>query len=457
MRLKKTFTCVATALCLATTLTGVASASATAAVQYSGTLADGATWVADVPVNWNGSLVLYSHGFRGPGDNPAVDAPDEATANALLSRGFALAGSSYAHTGWALDTAVSDQLDALAAVGHRAGKPREVLAFGQSMGGLVSALLAERGGRVIDGTLTTCGLVGGALNLNNYQLDGTYAAASLLLPGQDVQLTGFTTFAQAQATADRLSAALRQAQTTPAGRAKVALAATLFNMPGWAGGQPRPAPTDYAAWEQGQYDLMLRVLQFVLPARVTINAVAGGDSSWNIGVDYAQLLRRSDNRDLVRALYRQGGVALDDDLATLTHHAAIVPSVRAIGRLSQNSVPTGHLAMPELNLHTVSDEAVPVEFESEYAGKVARAGDARLLRQAYVARAGHCQFTPAEHVAALLTLQERVRTGTWGATTEAPALQAKAVALGLGDAAFERYRPGPFVNDRADLTAWPRR
>jgi len=450
VHLKKTLTGLAALLCLATTVTGTADAAAPVVARHTGTLADGATWIADVPANWNGSLVLFSHGFRPGPDNPAADAPDPATADALLHRGFALAGSSYAHAGWALDTAVADQLDTLAAVGHRVGRPREVLAYGQSMGGLVSALLAERGRTAIDGALTTCGLVGGALNLNNYQLDGTYAVASLLLPGEDVQLTGFTTAAQAQATADRLAAALRQAQTTAAGRARIALAATLFDMPDWAGDQPRPAPTDYAAREQGQYEIMLNVLQFVLPARVSINAVAGGDSSWNAGVDYARLLRRSADRDLVQALYREAGAPLGGDLTRLTAGARIRPSAAAIDWLGRTSVPTGRLAMPELTLHTVSDELAPVQYESEYSDKVAHAGKAALLRQAYVARAGHCRFTPAESVAALLTLQDRVRSGHWGGTTEAAALQAKAATLGLGDAAFERYRPGPFVNDRAD-------
>ena len=41
------------------------------------------------------------------------------------------------------------------------------------MGGLVSALETQRPRGQIDGTLTTCGLVAGALNLNNYQLDGS--------------------------------------------------------------------------------------------------------------------------------------------------------------------------------------------------------------------------------------------------------------------------------------------
>jgi hypothetical protein len=37
-----------------------------------GTLPDGTTYVIDVPANWNGTLLLYSHGYVAPGSpNPA--------------------------------------------------------------------------------------------------------------------------------------------------------------------------------------------------------------------------------------------------------------------------------------------------------------------------------------------------------------------------------------------------
>ena len=42
-----------------------------------------------------------------------------------------------------------------------------------------------------------------------------------------------------------------------------------------------------------------------------------------------------------------------------------------------------------------------------------RAGDSRMLRQIFVARAGHCAFTPAETISAVQVLLNRVRTGRW--------------------------------------------
>jgi hypothetical protein len=49
----------------------VAHAQATTTTR-TGTLADGATWQIRVPGDWNGTLLLYSHGYRAPGSpNPA--------------------------------------------------------------------------------------------------------------------------------------------------------------------------------------------------------------------------------------------------------------------------------------------------------------------------------------------------------------------------------------------------
>ena len=56
------------------------------------------------------------------------------------------------------------------------------LAIGSSMGGLVSALEDQDSQGRIDGALTTCGIVAGGINLNEFQLDGEYAMAQLLLP-----------------------------------------------------------------------------------------------------------------------------------------------------------------------------------------------------------------------------------------------------------------------------------
>ena len=430
------------------------TAPATTSTSYSGTTSDGGSWIADVPSPWNGTLLLYSHGFGPP---QAADAPDASTKQALLDRGYALAGSSYDPAGswWALGSALHDQFETLDAVrADLPARPRRVIAFGTSMGGLISALESERGRRRIDGALTTCGLVGGAIALNNYQLDGAYAMAKLLAPAQSIKLVRFSSPDEGLQTGKQLDAVAQQAQGTPAGRARLALAMAFLNVPTWAPGQPMPGRNDYAAQEQQQYDFQFggpfTTMDFVESGRPWIEQAAGGNGSWTAGVDFARLLARSPYAPQVRALYRRAGLPLGADLATLTAGADIRADANAIRWLRQTSVPTGRLRVPELNLHTISDQLVPVQQENAYARTVRAAGARRLLRQAYVERQGHCNFTPAELVAGVLAVEHRVKTGGWDGVTRPWALQASATGLALGDAAFVPYQPPPLSGDN-----WP--
>src|SRR5580698_6038015 len=100
--------------CAAAVGAQAASASAATTASYSGTLADSAQWIAQVPADWNGTVMLYSHGF---GPLVAADAPSPGSGAQLLAQGYALVGSSYDVNGswWALDTAVSDQFNSLTA------------------------------------------------------------------------------------------------------------------------------------------------------------------------------------------------------------------------------------------------------------------------------------------------------------------------------------------------------
>ena len=110
-----------------------------------GTLADGATYLLECPAgNWNGTLYLYSHGYVAPGDgNPAQDAGDQVTHDWMLGHGYALAGSSYASTGWAIAQALPDQINTLNAFDGRYGQPKTTVAWGHSLGGIITAGLIQ--------------------------------------------------------------------------------------------------------------------------------------------------------------------------------------------------------------------------------------------------------------------------------------------------------------------------
>lgn len=434
-------------------LVAVSSAAAATSTSYSGATSDGGNWVADVPSPWNGTLILYSHGFGPPA---AVDAPDPGAKQALLNLGYALVGSSYDPNGswWALGSALTDQFQALDAVqADLPSTPEHVIALGTSMGGLVSALEDENSDGRIDGALSTCGIVAGGIQLNNYQLDGEYAISKLLAPDQTIKLVRFSSPADGLNTGHQLDAAARAAQSSAQGRARLALAMALMNVSDWAPGQPMPARHDYDAQERQQYDVEFgatpfgTTMDFVESGRPWIEQAAGGNGSWTVGVDFKRLLDHSSSAREVRALYREAGLDLGADLRTLTAGADIRADTTAIRWLQQTSVPTGRLQVPELDMHTTSDQLVPVQQENYYLDTVQRAGERDLLRQAFIERQLHCNFTPAELAAGVLAVQHRVDTGRWDDVAQPDRLEAVAHSLGLGDAAFIHYKPAPLSGD----------
>jgi hypothetical protein len=444
---------------LALALGGMPVAHAEPVTTRTGTLADGATWQIRVPASWNGTVLLWSHGYRAPGSpNPAQDVSDPLTGAWLLDHGFALAGSSYASTGWAIKDALADQAAVLDEFQATVGTPSRTIAWGDSLGGMVTAGLVQRIPERLDGALPGCGVVAGAVATWNQALDAAFAFKVLLAPGSALQVVDITDPAANLTLATQTLAA---AQATPAGRARIALVAALNDTPGWANPTgPEPAPDDYATRQQNQYLNLNGTFAFPFAFRAELEARAGGNPSWNLGVDYARQLERSVDRAEVEALYAQAGLSLADDLRTLNRAPRIAPDLDAVGYAIRNIVFNGRLGgVPVLSLHTTGDPLVVVQQERAYAQAVRAAGNAGLLRQAFVHRAGHCTFTPAERIAALQALLARVDTGSWGDATAPERLDPAAEALGPGlnlllvsatvqvptPPAFLAYAPAPFL------------
>src|SRR5258707_5831011 len=114
------FVVLCSALIFTTTDTAFARSTATRAASSCVTpgatntlkpVLDGANGLIQVPANWNGTLLLYSHGYTFVG-NPltAADAGDPLTGAALLQQGYALAGSSDSQNCWALPQAIHDPI-----------------------------------------------------------------------------------------------------------------------------------------------------------------------------------------------------------------------------------------------------------------------------------------------------------------------------------------------------------
>ena len=135
-----------------------------ATTTIAGSFADGAKYLIEVPSPWNGTLLLYSHGYVTPGSaNPAQDVGDPGTRAFLLANGFALAGSSYATTGWAIHEALLDQIAVLDLFNAQVGQPTRTIAWGHSLGGIITAGLIQRNPKRFDAALPMCGVLSGGV------------------------------------------------------------------------------------------------------------------------------------------------------------------------------------------------------------------------------------------------------------------------------------------------------
>jgi hypothetical protein len=428
------------------TASRTAGRSAGAPAHVEGTLPDGAAYVIDVPARWNRTVLLYSHGYTPVGaPNPARNAHSDATRDALLADGYALIGSSYASTGWTLERALPDQIATLDVFTARFGRARRTLAWGTSMGGMITTGLLERYRSRFAGGLAMCGLEQGGVANWNSTLDPLFALRTLLLPGSGLPLVRLGDQATASASIGALTTAMTAAQATALGRARIALAAALHNLPAWPDpALPEPAPGDYATAERNQFQTLGTTIYVGLSWRQEAESRAGGNMSWNTGVDYRRMLARSSVRAEVLALYRAAGASLDADLATLAGAPRIRADRAAVAYMARNISFTGRLPAPLLTIHTTGDGLVPVQVEAAYRDAVAEAGRSALLRQAFVHRAGHCTFSTGEVLAAFRTLERRVDTGHWSGTSPA-ALNALATTLDPATApTYVSYRPAPY-------------
>ncbi len=424
---ERAFIAVITVLIFSIAQTSHAQASP---APITGILSDGATYLIEVPSDWNGTLFLYSHGYVAPGSpNPAVDVGDPATRAFLLANGFALAGSSYATTGWAIHEALEDQIAVLDLFDSMFGHPTSTIAWGHSLGGIITAGLIQRNPKRFSAAQPMCGVLSGGVATWNTALDGAFAFATLLAPGTGLQLVNIT---NPEANLGLAEEMLAVAQKSPQGRARIALAAALGDLPGWfVPTSPEPSRTDFASQEANQFLWDQQVdFPFVFAFRAELEARAGGNVSWNTGVDYRKQFEKSINRDEVWALYQTAGLSLEGDLDALNDAGRIKADPSAVDYLKQNIIFNGQIDIPVLTMHTTGDGLVVVENESAYKDVVDRVDDnRRLLRQTFVDRAGHCAFTPAETIAAVETLLERLETGHWPSIDATP-LNSEAATLG---------------------------
>ncbi len=105
----------------------------------------GAKYTAVVPRDWNRRILLLAHGLRDPESPLVADLDPEALAyRTLVSEGWIVAKTSYRRNGIIIADALLDLSALRARIVSLHGEPQRVLVEGDSMGGLLATLIAER-------------------------------------------------------------------------------------------------------------------------------------------------------------------------------------------------------------------------------------------------------------------------------------------------------------------------
>jgi pimeloyl-ACP methyl ester carboxylesterase len=400
-----------------------------------GKLTDGTPYRIDMPQHWNGAVLIgldYASRPRGP------------DADALLAEGYAMAGTTRQISGWAIQRAAANAIETLDLFEAKYGKAALPIELGQSQGGHTAAVSVQAYPGRWRGAVAKCGGLSGAVGQWQAKLDGLFIAKVLLAPDSNLPVTGIPDDWEKTAL-PAWTAMLDAAEKTPAGRARIAFAARVAQLPDWSDpAKPAPAVGDAAARARGLADSLVRgLVRQAMSSRNQVEHLSGGNISANEGVDYGALLAAVDQDGLVRSLYREAGLSLDGDLATLARAPRLKADPKALAYVATGAF-DGDIKLPVLTLNGLGDPISPPASQQFYQQAVERAGKGALLRQTYTHSAGHCGFTPAETVASVHALVTRIKSGQWPDTSPA-GMTALAGATGLGESRFVAYAPPPFV------------
>lgn len=373
---------------------------------------EGAGYQIEVPDNWNGDLVMYTHGFRGEGEELTVDAPPLRAW--FMANGYAWAASSYSKNYYDVKAGV-ESTNALARYfTSEFGEPNRTFITGFSMGGHVIGAAIEMfpnikcpggkggatcrriadvlgklsGGVAYDGAVPMCGVMGDEALFDYFGDFGLAAEAnagitSVYPPPEDYALTILPQLIAALFTD---FGAGFPVFLTEAGERQKALTKQL------SGGE-RPV------FEQA-YPAFQGLLFSFTGGTSDISGVLPGDVYDNTDrlyqLDASRGLTREE-RALNRAILR-----LEAD-----------PNANPDKLIGLERVPiiTGRLAIPVVSVHTLGDLFVPFSMQQIYAKEAKAMGREGLLVSRATRAIGHCEFSGDELVQSFADMVNWVNTG----------------------------------------------
>ena len=340
----------------------------------------GAGYRVEVPPDWNGSLVMWAHGFRGDGLELTVD--NHPLRPFLVTNGYAWAASSFSKNDYDVAQGVKDTHALTTLFNGIVSRPDRVYLTGASMGGHITAVGIEQYPNTYDGAMPICGVLGD-YELFDFFLDYNLVAAALA--GVE---TSFPPDPQQWLTESVPQITSTLAAAWPAGL--TGAGANLRAMTELRSGGIRPlSDAAFLAW--ASFLLQFGALDGTVPRAPGV-VVDNTDAVYQFDTD-PQLSPAE--QELNQAVVR---VARD-------------PAGKPTPGLANVPVVEGTPQVPVLTLHTLGDLFVPFSMEQIYAGRVAGNAASDLLVQRAIRGVGHCDFTATELVTGFVDLVTWVEHG----------------------------------------------
>lgn len=371
-----------------------------------------------VPSNWNGTLLVYAYGYAEAYDAPLTPmAPAATDAQLLLAKGYALAGvhaagsvtipGAQTDAGYNMKERIQATAALTAAFRDMVGRPKQTIAWGKSMGGLVALALIEKFPGLFDGAVPLCAPGAGTPRMFDQKLDITLAYAVAF------------GWKDEWGTPDNIRPDLNfMTEVAPLIKAQL----TPENMWRWEFLRlVNRIPADKSFYEMSP-PFLFQTLWLAFVPRPDLNMRAGGRVDQNVGrvyslrdEDWALLLNEFNN--ISPHTLRANVNALLAQMNTGTIYAADI-NARNYG--SHYYEPTGRITRPVLTLHTTHDAAAIPNNESAYRRAVGDQGKEALLMQQFTTgvQVGdkvfntHCTFTPPQYLAGIEAMVQWLKTGT---------------------------------------------
>jgi hypothetical protein len=365
---------------------------------------DGAPYRIIVPEHWNGTLLVYAHGYRDKADHPGeVDnrtadlAPSPALVAPLLAQRYALAGSAYKDNGWAIGDGIQDTKNLTVFFRETVGKPDHTVLWAVSLGTIITFKSMEQMVGIYDGALCTCGAGAGATRIWDNGVPA-YLAYDVIfgIP------SWWGTVGEVRNDLDFDTEVLPKLVpeiSNPVNFPKFEFIRLVSGIPGQGIVPPAP-PNFFPGWA-------LTDFFFFTEARAELQRRAGGPFVQNINQNYS--LTASEKAYL--STLGLPVAVIDGWLAQMNARRNIEAPPAARNYVRNNTDYHGKIRNPVLTMHTIIDPLVVVTNESAYAQLIAARGRDAALFQTYTTGVGHCNFTGPQLLTAVGAIDSWVRTG----------------------------------------------